>query len=159
MCIRDRGDTPPVGGCQNDNTIAHQPTANSDGSVTVFVHTTYQLAKWPIGQDMFGDFTNQPPPPNDPPQWTNDAPADSSHISVPSGIDSEFMSVVHQGQWLSDEAGFSAIDLQCSSSSWAITEDANGSWWVTSPVSGQGTVTCTPYDIDDNGTVLSLIHI
>jgi len=151
--VTNQGDTPPVGGCQNDNTIAHQPTANSDGSVTVFVHTTYQLAKWPIGQDMFGDFTNQPPPPNDPPQWTNDAPADSSHISVPSGIDSEFMSVVHQGQWLSDEAGFSAIDLQCSSSSWAITEDANGSWWVTSPVSGQGTVTCTPYDIDDNGTV------
>ena len=151
--VANQGDTPPVGGCQNDGTITHQATTNSDDSLTVFVHTTYQLSQWPVGQDMFGDFTNQPPPPNDPPQWTNDAPADSSHISVPSGINSEFMSVVHQGQWLSDEAGFSAIDLQCSSSSWAITEDANGSWWVTSPVSGQGTVTCTPYDIDDNGTV------
>ena len=101
---------------------------------------------------MFGDFTNQPPPPNDPPQWTDDAPADSSHISVPSAANTEFMSVVDQGLWLTDEAGFSAIDLQCSSSTWPISEDANGSWWVTTQESGQGTVSCTPFDEDDNGT-------
>ena len=151
--VTNQGATPPLGGCQNDGTISHQPTSNSDGSLTVFVHTTYQLAHWPVGQDMFGDFTNQPPPPNDPPQWTGDAPADSSQISVPSGANTEFMSLAHQGLWLTDEAGFGAIDLQCSSSTWPVVEDANGSWWVTTESSGQGTVTCTPYDEDDNGTV------
>lgn len=151
--VANQGDTPPVGGCQNDGTITNEPTSNSDGSLTVFVHTTYDLTQWPNGQDMFGDFTNQPPPPNDPPQWTDDAPADSSHISVPSAANTEFMSVVDQGLWLTDEAGFSAIDLQCSSSTWPISEDANGSWWVTTQESGQGTVSCTPFDEDDNGTV------
>ena len=150
--VSNQGDTPPVGGCQSDNTITEQATSNPDGSLSVLVHTTYSLANWPVGQDMFGDFTNQPPPPNDPPQWTAEAPADSSQISVPGGVDTEFMSLVHQGLWLTDEAGFSAIDLQCSSSTWPIVEDENGSWWVTTEINGQGTVTCTPYDEDDNGT-------
>ncbi len=151
--VPNQGDTPPVGGCQNDGTITNEPVSNSDGSLTVRVHTTYQLENWPTGQDMFGDFTNQPPPPNDPPQWTVDAPADSSHISVGSGMYTEFMSLVEQGQWLTDEAGFSAIDLQCSSSTWPITEDTNGSWWVTTEETGTATVTCTPYDLDENDAV------
>ena len=148
-----QGSTPPVGGCTGDGTITETVTENSDGSLTVQVHTDFDKTEWPVGQDMFADFTNQPPPPNDPPQWTASAPADNDKIPVPLGVTMDFISVVNQGLWLTDEAGFSAIDLNCAriSGDWTIAEATDGAWQVTTNGQQASSVECTPYDIDDNG--------
>ncbi len=148
-----QGSTPPVGGCTGDGTITETVTENADGSLTVQVLTDFDKTTWPVGQDMFADFTNQPPPPNDPPQWTAAAPADGDMIPVPAGMTVDFLSVVDQGIWLTDEAGFSAIDLSCTRSSgdWTIAESADGSWQVTTNGQQASSVECTPSDIDDNG--------
>ena len=149
-----QGSTPPVGGYAGDGTITETVTENSDGSLTVQVHTDFDLNTWPVGQDMFADFTNQPPPPNDPPQWTAAAPAHDDKIPVPSGVTVDFISVVNQGLWLTDEAGFSAIDLNCVrlSGDWTIAEAADGAWQVTTNGQQASSVECIPYDIDDNGS-------
>lgn len=148
-----QGSTPPVGGCTGDGTITEAVTENADGSLTVEVLTDFDKTTWPVGQDMFADFTNQPPPPNDPPQWTATAPADGDMIPVPAGMTVDFLSVVDQGLWLTDEAGFSAIDLSCTRTSgdWTIAESTDGSWQVTTNGQQASSVECTPSDIDDNG--------
>ncbi|MFL2979084.1 MAG: hypothetical protein DBX05_01940 [Candidatus Poseidoniales archaeon] len=149
-----QGSTPPVGGCTGDGTITEVVTENADGSLTVEVLTDFDKTEWPVGQDMFADFTNQPPPPNDPPQWTAAAPADGDMIPVPPSMTVDFLSIVNQGLWLTDEAGFSAIDLSCTrySGDWTIAEATDGAWQVTTNEQQASSVECTPSDIDDNGT-------
>ena len=81
-----------------------------DGRLRVSQKVNYDKADWPIGRNLFIDFTTDAPESNDIPQWTGAAPSDNSIIPIMNG--GEYSAVLGDeiSTWASDTNGW---NLEC----------------------------------------------
>ncbi len=176
------GSSPSIGGCQNNGGLSHSTEMIDDAGeqrLRLTVDATYDFADWPTGQDMFIDMTTETPPPNDPPVWTNEAPAEGDIIPIVRGQGQPFMPWSALTSWLNDEAGVANLDVTCSGPiTWGVATAANGDRTVNVPsTSDQATVSCealddiqqssgmrnwtvaVPYEVSSANSTLSNPHI
>ena len=62
-----------------------------DGKLRIYQDVDYDKADWPVGRNLFIDFTTTEPESNDIPQWTNAKPNNNSIIPLMTG--SEYLTV------------------------------------------------------------------
>ena len=113
-----------------------------DGQLEVIFNIDYDLADWPMGKNLFIDFTTATPPPDYPPTWSDTAPAEgaSMPVLVDSGktllADDETMQ-----SWIEDTA---PVDYVCDiSDQWTLESENNGVY-VTPGNGNNAELTCTP---------------
>ncbi|MDP6333811.1 MAG: hypothetical protein QF479_04170 [Candidatus Poseidoniaceae archaeon] len=127
-----------------------------DGRLRVSQQVDYDKADWPIGRNLFIDFTTSPPESNDIPQWTGAAPSDNTIIPIMNG--GEYSAVLGDviSTWASDTNGW---NLECTfaDSGWSSSQNQDGDLLVTSP-SGTATTTAEcaikdPFGAQNNDTL------
>ena len=139
------------GECTNDGSTSVVSRMVDANHLQVTVLATYDYDLWPLGQDVFIDFTTEPPPVDDPPQWTTDAPSDGDLLPV-ADVDTPQQIVNEDAirEWFSDELDPGMLSVSCSGADgWALTGGAANSWTVTQQTSGPTTVTCEATDLSD----------
>ena len=105
------GVAPLRGSCIGDGSSSYSLIENEDTSLTYSFYPN--MPQWPIGEDIFADFTTAPIPVDEPPVWTENAPSDGAWI--PRG-NSGPQIVANWDQiqnWFEDEAGVSNLNLNC----------------------------------------------
>ena len=116
----------------------------SDGRLLVVVNVDYDIADWPMGKNLFLDLTTAEYVPDNPPQWSNDAPMDGETMAVM--LDSgKTMLASHEfaQSWADDE---SQVSFDCSASNgWAWSLES-GDMYIT-PGQGQSELTCSLVDL------------
>ncbi len=116
----------------------------SDGRLRIVVNVDYDLADWPMGKNLFLDLTTAENVPDNPPQWSSDAPLDGEMMAVM--LDSgKTMLASHEfaQSWADDE---SQVSFDCSASngwSWSLE---SGDMYIT-PGQGQSELTCSLVDL------------
>ena len=139
------------GECTNDGSTSVVSRMVDANHLQVTVLATYDYDLWPLGQDVFIDFTTEPPLVDDPPQWTTDAPSDGDLLPV-ADVDTPQQIVNEDAirEWFSDELDPGMLTVSCSGADgWALTGGAANSWTVTQQTSGPTTVTCEATDLSD----------
>ena len=142
------GSTIP-GECTNDGTVSVMSRMADANHLQVIVLSTYDHGIWPLGQDVFIDFTTEPPLVDDPPEWTTAAPADGDLLPV-ADVDTPQQIVNEEDirEWFSDELDPGMLTVSCSGAEgWALTSGAANSWTVTQQTSGPTSVTCEATDL------------
>lgn len=132
--IGDYAGTAPIrGSCVGDGSSTHEITENEDGSLT---YTFYpEMPYWPNGEDLFADFTTAPIPVNEPPVWTDAAPAEGIRFTKLRGGSQWVADWDDIATWFSDEAGVASLDIRCSDDSGEI-EVNRDSLHVDVPIDG-----------------------
>ncbi len=125
-------------------TESPQATYNSDGSLTVTYESTYNLADWPIVQELFIDFTTEPLDNDEAPNWSTTAPENGTVIPIVNdGSEVTMLSFSQVSEFLVDEG---LVSLDCSGpSGWSLQTVSSGDVMVT-PGSDSGEVSCTGVD-------------
>jgi hypothetical protein len=110
-----------------------------DGRLRVKQNVNYDKADWPIGRNLFLDFTTSAPGSNDAPQWSGAAPNNDSIIPIMNG--EEFIAVSGEdiSSWASDSNGW-VLECNFADMGWSSRQDQDGNLLVTSP---SGTETTT----------------
>ena len=126
-----------------------------DGSLRIMQHVDYDKADWPIGRNLFIDFTTSAPESNDIPQWSGAAPNNNSIIPIMTGM--EYLAVTGEeiSQWASDSNGW-GIDCEFDNSAWSSRQDSDGNLFVTSPSTVSSTAECSikdPFGAQNNDTL------
>ena len=138
---------PIRGTCLGDGSSTHTLEVNSDGGLRFTVMPDADFADWPLGEDLFADFTTQPIPVDDPPVWTDGAPIDGAWFPSPSGGEHIWADWDEVSSWFSDEGGVSQLDISCTGApSLELTEGADRSWWAEIPRGAPGEVSCEAVD-------------
>ena len=109
------GTAPIRGSCVGDGSSTHEITENEDGSLTYSFYP--EMPQWPDGEDLFADFTTAPIPVDDPPVWTDAAPADGIRFAELRGGSQSIAAWDDIATWFSDEAGVASLDIRCSDDS------------------------------------------
>jgi MYXO-CTERM domain-containing protein len=147
----DQGTAPTPGTCTSDNTITTGSRLVSiDGHTRLKVetHIEYDMDEWPTGQDMFFDMTNSTPETDDPPTWTNGAPADGSILPVADDGAVLFLTTGQMEAWASDDHGTPLISCT-GADGWSMDDGADG---LTAAVpSGQDSTSITCFASDGGG--------
>jgi len=127
-----------------------------DGRLRVSQQVNYDKADWPIGRNLFIDFTTSAPESNDIPQWTGAAPSDNTIIPIMNGGEYSAVSGEEISTWASDTNGW---NLECTFADmgWSSRQNQDGDLLVTSP-SGTSTTTaeCSikdPFGAQNNDTL------
>jgi hypothetical protein len=116
----------------------------SDGRLLIVVNVDYDIADWPMGKNLFLDLTTAEYVPDNPPQWSDDAPLDGEMMAVM--LDSgKTMLASHEfaQTWADDE---SQVSFNCSASngwSWSLE---SGNMYII-PGQGQSELTCSLFDL------------
>ncbi|MEK9805815.1 MAG: hypothetical protein VW551_05955 [Euryarchaeota archaeon] len=144
----DMGDfaglAPLRGSCIGDGSSSHGVSENEDGSLTYSLYPN--MAQWPLGEDLFADFTTAPIPVDEPPVWTDNAPADESWFPQANGgahIVADWNDVQH---WFDDEAGVSSLDVNCRGEADLAIRYSNRELSMDVPIDEAGEVTCEAID-------------
>ena len=66
--------TPIRGSCIGDGSSSVIANYNEEGGLTLKIEPDRPNTYWPSGEDLFFDLTTIPPPVDDPPMWTSEAP-------------------------------------------------------------------------------------
>ena len=111
----DMGDfaglAPLRGSCVGDGSSSYELNENEDGSLTYSFYPN--MPQWPVGEDLFADFTTAPIPVDDPPVWTDSAPTDGAWFPRASGGVQIIADWNEIQNWFNDEAGVSNLDVNC----------------------------------------------
>ncbi|MDG1524571.1 MAG: hypothetical protein P8Q90_00665 [Candidatus Thalassarchaeaceae archaeon] len=146
-----QGSAPVPGTCVSDGTITQESRLVSIGGETrlrVDVHVEYDMNNWPTGQDMFFDMTTEPPEVDDPPMWTNAAPAEGDIMTIADDGVAYFVSTGQMGAWASDDQGSPLIS--CSGAEgWSMNSDGDG-LYADAPA-GQDSTTVSCFAMDSAG--------
>ena len=71
-----RTDVAPIrGSCIGDGSASYDLRTNDDESLTYTLYSNFSRENWPLGEDVFVDFTTSPVPTNEAPEWTLNAPS------------------------------------------------------------------------------------
>ena len=127
-----------------------------DGRLRVKQKVNYDKEDWPIGRNLFIDFTTTAPGSNDIPQWSGAAPNNNSIIPIMNGQEFSAVSGEDISSWASDSNGWS---LECSFADlgWSSKQDQDGNLLITSPA-GTDTTTAEcgikdPFGAQNNDTL------
>lgn len=127
-----------------------------DGRLRVSQQVDYDKSIWPVGRNLFIDFTTAAPESNDIPEWTGAAPSNNSIIPIMNGAEYSAVSGDVVSTWASDTNGW---NLECAFAEmgWSSTQNQDGDLLVTSP-SGISTSTAEcaikdPFGAQNNDTL------
>ena len=138
-------DSAPIrGSCIGDGTASYELLTNDDGSLTYSLESNFSREEWPLGEDVFADFTTSPVPTDEAPTWTQQAPANGTWIPVVEEGANKLSSWEDIASWFDDESGVSNLDIVCNSGGNEISQSIDGSLWIN--VDGVTEVTCEAKD-------------
>ena len=138
-------DSAPIrGSCIGDGTASYELLTNDDGSLTYSLKSNFSREEWPLGEDVFADFTTSPIPTDEAPTWTQQAPANGTWIPVVGEGANKLSSWEGIASWFDDESGVSNLDVVCNSGGNEISQSIDGSLWIN--VDGVTEVTCEAKD-------------
>ena len=113
-----------------------------DGRLRVHQEVDYDKSNWPVGRNLFIDFTTSEPESNDIPEWTAFKPANNSVIGVMTGMEYMAVSADELSDWATDSNGW-ALDCSFANNGWSASQDEDGNMYVNSPAgSTSTTATC-----------------
>ncbi len=123
---------PIRGSCIGDGSAEYELRTNDDGSLTYSLESNFSREVWPLGEDIFADFTTSPIPIDMPPEWTDSAPINGTWIPVQKEGNVKLGTWNEISTWFEDESGVSNLELHCStdSSDEKITQSIDGSLWA-----------------------------
>ncbi len=104
-------ETPQRGTCLGDGSSSYQLVEELDGSLTYIIEPNMPI--WPVGEDLFADFTTAPIPIDNPPEWTELAPEEDSWFPKSSGGQQVIAEWGDIQNWFSDEAALSSLIIDC----------------------------------------------
>ena len=111
----DLGDdyvTPLRGSCIGDQSSNYSLDSNNDIlNYTIFPNS--DKINWPVGEDIFADFTILPVPIDNPPVWTEDAPIDGTWFPLSETGEVMWADWEQISTWFNDELGVSNLDISC----------------------------------------------
>ncbi len=138
---------PIRGTCLGDGSSSHTLEELSDGRLRFTILPDTEIEDWPLGEDLFADFTTAPIPVDEPPEWTVDAPVDSAWFPSPSGGQHIWAGWDDISSWFTDEGSVTQLDIRCSGAdSLQLSEGADRSLWAEIPRGSPGEVTCEAVD-------------
>ena len=138
---------PIRGTCLGDGSSTYSLEEQSDGSLRFTILPDTDIADWPLGEDLFADFTTAPIPVDEPPEWIVGAPVDGAWFPSPSGGQHVWADWDDVSSWFSDEGGVSHLDVRCTGApSLQLSEGADRSWWAEIPRGSPGEVSCEAID-------------
>ena len=120
-----------------------------DGKLRIYQHVDYEKSNWPVGRNLFIDFTTAEPESNDIPQWTNMKPNNNSIIPLMTGTEYLTVSSDKLSNWATDSNGWN-LDCEFSDTGWESRQDESGNLLVRSP-SGANTASATCSVVDPFG--------
>ena len=120
-----------------------------DGKLRIYQHVDYEKSNWPVGRNLFIDFTTAEPESNDIPQWTNMKPNNNSIIPLMTGTEYLTVSSDKLSNWATDSNGWN-LDCEFSDTGWESRQDESGNLLVNSP-SGASTASATCSVVDPFG--------
>ena len=112
--------------------IAPQEEFLPDGKLRIHQHVDYDKSNWPVGRNLFIDFTTAEPESNDIPQWTNMKPNNNSVIPLMTGTEYLTVSSDKLSEWATDSNGWN-LDCEFADTGWESRQDESGNLLVTSP--------------------------
>ncbi|MCH1591501.1 MAG: hypothetical protein L7R66_00755, partial [Candidatus Thalassarchaeaceae archaeon] len=99
-------DTAPIrGSCIGDGSSNYQLLTNDDGSLTYSLKSNFSREMWPLGEDIFADFTTSPIPTDEAPTWTLQAPSNGTWIPVFEEGPTKLSTWEGIASWFDDESG------------------------------------------------------
>ena len=126
--------------------IAPEEEFLPDGKLRIYQHVDYDKSNWPVGRNLFIDFTTAEPESNDIPVWTNMKPNNNSIIPLMTGT--EYLTVTNEelSDWASDSNGWN-INCVFAEAGWSSRQDESGNFLVTSPSGASSSMaTCSVSD-------------
>jgi len=146
-----RAHSAPIrGSCIGDGTASYELQSNDDGSLTYSFNSNFSREKWPLGEDVFADFTPSPIPTDEAPTWTQQAPANGAWIPVFEEGPNKLASWEGIASWFDDESGVSNLDVVCNSDGNEISQSIDGSLWIN--VDGVTEISCEAMDASGKST-------
>jgi len=146
-----RTDSAPIrGSCIGDSSANYVLKTNDDGSMTYSLNSNFSRENWPLGEDVFADFTTSPIPTDEAPTWTQVAPANGTWIPIFEEGANKLASWEGVASWFDDESGVSNLDVVCNSGGNEISQSIDGSLWVN--VDGVTEVSCEARDASGKST-------
>ncbi len=139
-------DSAPIrGSCIGDGSAEHELKTNDDGSLTYSLNSNFSREVWPLGEDIFADFTTSPIPVDNPPVWTDLAPSNGSWIPVSQEGQTKMATWQEVSSWFTDESGVSNLEVYCFTDSGVeISESIDRSLWLN--VEGVVQISCESID-------------
>ena len=117
-----------------------------DGKLRIHQYVNYDKTNWPIGRNLFIDFTTAEPESNDIPQWTNAKPNNNSIIPLMTGTEYLTVTAEELSDWATDSNGWS-LDCEFAENGWTSRQDETGNLLVSSPSGAISSVaTCSVSD-------------
>ena len=108
------GQAPTVGGCVGDGSSTFDLASNDDGSLTLELSPNGYREDWPVGEDLFFDFTTEPIPEPAPPTWTENSPPNGTWFPVPNSGETTWASWEEGvSRWFNDEEGVANLEILC----------------------------------------------
>ena len=146
-----RTDSAPIrGSCIGDGSANYVLKTNDDGSMTYSLNSNFSRENWPLGEDVFADFTTSSIPTDEAPTWTQEAPANGTWIPIFEEGANKLASWEGVASWFDDESGVSNLDVVCNSGGNEISQSIDGSLWVN--VDGVTEVSCEARDASGKST-------
>ena len=134
---------------------ADEPTTRilDNNQLEVTFDIDYDLADWPMGKNLFIDFTTVEPPPDYPPTWSDSSPAEGA--SMPILIDSGRTLLAGSETMQSWIVESPPVDYECEiSNQWTLESEIDGVY-ITPGNGNSAELSCTPEwreKIGDNHT-------
>ena len=124
-------DAAPIrGSCIGDGSASYNLRTNDDGSLTYTLDSNFSRENWPLGEDIFADFTTSPVPENEAPKWTSNAPANRSWFPVFEEGPNKLSTWEEIASWFDDESGVASLEISCTSGQTELSQSIDRSIWI-----------------------------
>ncbi len=134
-------------GVSHKENVSNEPTQsiNGDGSLVVIWEASYDLADWPVIQELYVDFTTQPVETNDPPEWSANSPSNDTVIPIANdGTETVMLTSQQISAFLVDEGD---VQMACNGpQDWSFQTSANGDLMVTPGSGDSASISCNGVD-------------
>ena len=144
------GLAPTVGSCIGDGSSSFVIRNNTDGSIILELSPNGYREDWPVGEDLFFDFTTEPIGEPVPPTWTDESPPDGTWIPVPFPGEIVWADWEEDvSRWFEDDLGVGNLDISCQGDQdYLVQETDNRGIQASVPETGVVEVSCSASDED-----------
>tara|TARA_Y100001970_G_scaffold249806_1_gene320796 strand:+ start:2387 stop:4465 length:2079 start_codon:yes stop_codon:yes gene_type:complete len=144
------GIAPLRGTCVGDQSSTYEIIQNVDSTITYVVEPN--MISWPVGEDLFADFTTASIPINNPPIWTDNAPSDDSWFPRKNGGNQIIANWQLIQTWFEDEAAISSSTLDCRGEDGLNLDTSDRDISMDVPRGEAGEITCEILDPSGQST-------